>query len=243
MLVLSRLLVFVLASFSCLHIVFALSDEEGSKSVDRFTVEGIVERPLNYPQDEAEFFAGTRIYTNTGYQAFLKANGSFVLHNLPWGSHFIHVVTPNILYAPIRVDINSKGKWRPRKVNYLQPSKVEVLSTPLKFTALGPVRYFEAREQWRITDLLFNPMVLMTVVPLGLMLLMPKLSDPETRREVESQFQLPKTEAPDLSEMVTNFLGMGSPSTSSSSGPAAGTACDARRPGRGGARAARRKDK
>jgi hypothetical protein len=35
-------------------------------------VEGIVECPLNYLQDEAEFFAGTHIYTNTGYQAFLK---------------------------------------------------------------------------------------------------------------------------------------------------------------------------
>ncbi|KAF2357267.1 protein of unknown function DUF2012 [Trinorchestia longiramus] len=174
-------------------------------------------------------------------------NGSFVLHNLPWGSHFIHVVTPNIMYAPIRVDINAKGKWRPRKVNILQPSKVEVLPTPMKFNPLGPVRYFQAREQWRITDLLLNPMVLMTVVPLGLILLMPKLGDPETRREVESQLQMPKTDTPDIAEMMTNFLGIGStPSSSGGGGGAAGGSCDTRRPvrgGAGGARAPRRKDK
>ena len=84
-------------------------------------------------------------------------------------------------------------------------------------------------------------MVLMTVVPLGLLLLMPKFSDPEMRKEMEAQLPLPKTESPDLAEFFTNLLGGGGSSSSSdarklprSGGPNAQT---------GPQRAGRRRDK
>ena len=57
--------------------------------------------------------------------------------------------------------------------------------------------------------MLFQPIVLMTLVPLLLLLIMPKLSDPDTRREVEAQLQMPKAETPDLSEMMTKWLSGG----------------------------------
>jgi hypothetical protein len=48
---------------------------------------------------------------------------------------------------------------------------------------LGAFRYFQIREQWRVTDFLYSPMVLMMVVPLILVMVLPKLmSDPETRK-------------------------------------------------------------
>jgi len=52
--------------------------------------------------------------------------------------------------------------------------------------------------------------VLMMVLPLILIVILPKMmSDPETRREME-QVQLPKYEMPEMSEMLTSFFGGGS---------------------------------
>jgi ER membrane protein complex subunit 7 len=96
---------------------------------------------------------------------------------------------------------------------------------PLKLKALTTYRYFQQREQWKITDFLFSPMVLMMILPLILLVLLPKImSDPETKKEMEN-LQLPRLgggDMPDMSEMISKFLGGGTPapkpSTSSSSG-------------------------
>lgn len=67
------------------------------------------------------------------------------------------------------------------------------------------------REQWRVTDFLFNPMVLMMVVPLVLIMILPKmLNDPETKKEMEQIGNLSKFEMPEMSDLVTNFLAGGS---------------------------------
>jgi ER membrane protein complex subunit 7 len=82
---------------------------------------------------------------------------------------------------------------------------------PLKLKALTRFRYFQQREQWKITDFLFSPMVLMMLLPLLLMLILPKMmSDPETKKEME-QLNISKmtSEMPDMSEMITNFLSGG----------------------------------
>lgn len=66
-------------------------------------------------------------------------------------------------------------------------------------------------------------MVLMMILPLLLLVLLPKImSDPETKKEMEN-LQLPKLggDMPDMSEMISKFLGGGStpkPSTSAASG-------------------------
>lgn len=64
----------------------------------------------------------------------------------------------------------------------------------------------------------------MMILPLILLVLLPKImSDPETKKEMEN-LQLPKLggDMPDMSEMISKFLGGGSsqpkPSTSSASG-------------------------
>ena len=66
------------------------------------------------------------------------------------------------MFEPVRVDISGrgiKGKIRARKVNFLQISAVVTLPYPLKFKAKEPAPFFEKREQWKVTDMLFNPMV------------------------------------------------------------------------------------
>lgn len=88
-----------------------------------------------------------------------SADGLFVIPKVPSGSYVIDVISGNYVYEPVRVEINSKGKYRARKVNYLQTSQITPVSYPLKMKPLGYARYFQTREQWRLTDLLFNPMV------------------------------------------------------------------------------------
>ena len=51
------------------------------------------------------------------------------------------------------------GKMRARRVNYLQPSVVKTMHYPLEFRERRKANYFQVREQWKITDFLFNPMV------------------------------------------------------------------------------------
>jgi hypothetical protein len=113
---------------------------------------------------------------------------------------------------------------RARKVNYLSASAVHQLNYPLRFRAKAPYKYFHARETWKITDFLFNPMVLMMVLPLLLLLVIPKMvnvADPETQREMQNM-QMPKYDMPELSEMMTSLFKPGGPSNPGASGSGRG---------------------
>lgn len=90
---------------------------------------------------------------------YFREDGSFIISNVPSGSYMVEVVNPNYVYEPVRVEINSKGKFRARKVNLIQTSQVIQVPYPLKMRPLTQFRYFQVREQWRLTDFLFNPMV------------------------------------------------------------------------------------
>ena len=123
--------------------------------------------------------------------------------SVPSGSYVVEVSNPTVYYEPVRVDVNSKGKFRARKINHVQPSAVSQMTYPLKFKPGMPYRYFQQREQWRVTDLLFSPMVcgivilpwtvlitlyrqvLMMFLPLVLIFILPKMmNDPETRKVI-----------------------------------------------------------
>ncbi|ETN85628.1 hypothetical protein NECAME_06331 [Necator americanus] len=150
--------------------------------------------------------ANSRVLLNHGeYIGFVREDGSFVVDN---------VENVDFVFEPIRVDITAKGKIRARKLTVLQPNVVNQLPYPLKLSAREATRYFRKREEWRITDMLFNPMVLMLVVPLIIMLIIPKMTanDPQLQKEI-SEMQMPKLDMPDVSEMMANLFGGGAPKT------------------------------
>ncbi|XP_066941647.1 endoplasmic reticulum membrane protein complex subunit 7 [Macrobrachium rosenbergii] len=193
-------------------------DEEVITGVEKYRIEGKVIRPDASSQlSPSEWFASTKVFTNSGHYGFLREDGSFVINNVPSGSYVVHVMNPTYMYEALRVDINQKGKIRARAVNHIQPSNVVQMPHPLRMKSVGPYRYYMQREQWRITDFLMNPMVLMTVLPLALMMILPRLNDPETRKEME-QIQAPKLETPELSEIMTSLFGGGSSSGQSQGG-------------------------
>lgn len=88
-----------------------------------------------------------------------RNDGSFSVNGLPSGSFLVEIANPTYLFEPLRVDITSKGKMRARKVNLLQPSKLQTVAYPLEFRERMKANYFQQREQWRLTDFLVNPMV------------------------------------------------------------------------------------
>ena len=120
----------------------------------------------------------------------MQEDNTFSVQGLQPGSYLVEVVNADFYYEPVRVDITSKGKIRARKVNNVQPSQVNQVSYPLKMKSLGRHRYFQKREEWKITDMLMNPMVLMMVLPLLLITVLPKMmNDPETKKEMEQMQQ------------------------------------------------------
>ncbi|KAJ8924184.1 hypothetical protein NQ315_006975 [Exocentrus adspersus] len=200
------ILFFLLTVSQNIHADTSLEDETDTNA-SRYTIEGRV-FPLSDYHSSGSWQANTRIHVNGGeYIGFVRKDGSFVVHNIPAGSYVVEILHPEYAFEPARVDINQKGKYRARKVNHIKTTEVIFVPYPLKMKALGRVKYFQVREQWRITDLLFNPMIMMMVLPLLLIMILPKMmNDPDTKKEMEQIQSMSKFELPEMSDMVTNFL-------------------------------------
>ncbi|MGH0131343.1 UNVERIFIED_CONTAM: hypothetical protein FKN15_047687 [Acipenser sinensis] len=140
-----------------------------------------------------------------------RTDGSFAVNDVPSGSYVVEVVSPAYKFEPVRVDITSKGKMRARMVNFIKTSEVVRLPYPLQMRSSGPPNYFNKRETWGWTDFLMNPMVMMMVLPLLIIVLLPKVvntNDPEMRREMEQSMNMlnPNPELPDVSEFMTKLF-------------------------------------
>ncbi|XP_004924239.1 ER membrane protein complex subunit 7 [Bombyx mori] len=175
----------------------------------------VIEGRVFPPEDpnNSNWQLDTRVHVNGGeYIGFVREDGTFVVHNLPSGSYVVEIVHPDYMYEPVRVEINSKGKYRARKVNYVQTSQVIQVPYPLRMKPVTKFRYFQVREQWRLTDFLFNPMVVMMVLPLFLIMILPKMmNDPETKEDLKQISNLAKiSDVPEMSEMFTKIFNRGS---------------------------------
>ncbi|XP_076664097.1 ER membrane protein complex subunit 7 [Andrena cerasifolii] len=200
------LLFFIIVSVSDKYVI-AENDED--VSTDLYVIEGKVFPWENGASNGWQLI--THVMANGGeHYGFLREDGTFIISNVPSGSYVIEIVNPNCVYEPVRVEINSKGKFRARKVNLIQTSQVIQVPYPLKMRPLTPFRYFQVREQWKITDFLFNSMVLMMILPLLLLMIIPKImNDPETRKEMEQLNNLTNYDMPEMSEVITSFLSGG----------------------------------
>lgn len=188
------------------HADLVTSDE--NEEVGRFTIEGRVYPPQLVGID-SDWQKDTTVSMNRGeYKGFVREDGSFTIMGVPSGSYILEVHDPDFYYEPVRVEINPKGKFRARKVNFVQPGQILQVPYPLRMKAIMKYKYFQTREQWKITDFLFSPMVLMMLLPLLLMLILPKMmSDAETKKEMENiNFPKMTNEMPEISEMLTSFF-------------------------------------
>ncbi|XP_034473884.1 ER membrane protein complex subunit 7 homolog [Drosophila innubila] len=173
------------------------------------TIEGLILPPNPELHVGKKWPADITVSVNGGeYLGFVRQDGNFVVSGVPSGSYVLEAQHPDIYFQPVLVDISYKGNFRARKLSHIRPNQVVKLPYPLYLKPIRRHRYFRIREQWNIMDYVLNPMVLLMVVPLVLMLLLPRLiNDPETKREIEN-IQFPKipTVVPDFGDMLTSFL-------------------------------------
>ncbi|XP_052391580.1 ER membrane protein complex subunit 7-like [Carassius gibelio] len=180
---------------------------------ERFKIEG---RAIVPGVKTQEWVSTARILVEgEEYVGFVKTDGSFAVNDVPSGSYVVEIVSPSFRFDPVRVDITSKGKMRARLVNYIKTSEVLRQPYPLQIRSSGPHTYFMKRETWGWTDFLMNPMVMMMVLPLLIIVLLPKVvntNDPEMRKEMEQSMNMlnPNPELPDVSEFMTKLFSKGS---------------------------------
>ncbi|XP_055333300.1 ER membrane protein complex subunit 7 homolog [Paramacrobiotus metropolitanus] len=146
------------------------------------------------------------------YYGFLSEDReSFIISGVPPGSYLIEVYHPECIFESARVDISSKGKFRARRPDILDGSAAaqNQLPYPLKLKLLRRASYFQAKEAWRLTDMLMNPMVLMMILPLVVLMVIPKMLstvDPEATKELQSSMAM-ASQPPDMSQLMANFFG------------------------------------
>jgi len=175
-----------------------------------FKIEGKVS--VHDEKLKGDWISETKVLVNDGeMMGFLKSDGTFAVNSVPSGSHLVEVVSPNYVFEKVRVDITKGGKIRARKANFVQPNAVHVVPYPLRFFADGQAPFFEIRETWKITDVLFNPMVIMMVLPVLFLFVMPKLlanADPETQKEMQSSMNIFQNnrEMPEISDVIANWF-------------------------------------
>jgi len=216
------------ASLLCVASIVASQEETqdtGHRIEGRVTPPDV--RPSTWLTDTVIALDGGRRRT------FLREDNSFVFQGLPSGTFLVEVENPDYLYEQVRVDINTKGKHRARKNDVVQPNKVTQLPYPIKAKPLGKFRYFQKREEWKVTDVLFNPMVMMMVMPLLLITVLPKMmQDPETKKEMEEMQAKMSVQGqmPEMSEMLTNLLNGRAPTAPKKKAGGGGGAPVRRRP-------------
>ncbi|KAL3085212.1 hypothetical protein niasHS_010281 [Heterodera schachtii] len=203
-------------SFPLFFAVFVSSAAEQTANLQKqqqlFTIEGKTVVNAELQRIKPNWKAGARIFLDYGkFVGFIRRDGSFIVPDVPSGSYILDVASGDFQFESVRVDITNSGKIRARRLNLVQPNVVSTLPYPVKLTARHPMRYFRVREEWRITDVLMNPMMLMMGAAFILVVLMPKLAaqDPNVQKEMQNM-QLPKVDMPDMADMLANIWSSGS---------------------------------
>ncbi|TPP58777.1 ER membrane protein complex subunit [Fasciola gigantica] len=179
-------------------------------------LEGLLITPKDAP---ADWFVHTRIHVDgSQYVGFVQPDGYFEVSGVPSGSYVVEPVHPSYVFQTARVDINSKGRIRARRVNAPQPNAVKELPYPLRLSSGGNAVYFKPREQLRTLDVLFSPSVLYVLGPLIVVMALTRLintNDPEMQKELQQMSRQQKL--PDFGEMLSSlsmFGGSKKPATS-----------------------------
>lgn len=189
---------------------FEMINVEQNAQNTLYTIEGEILYPdRGHKRFRTDWPAETTLSINGGeYKGFVRLDGSFIISGIPSGSYILDIYHPDLKFQSLRVEINSTGKIRARKLSFLRSLPIHKVPYPLYLKPLGFFQYFRKREQWNIIDYVMNPVILITVAPLLLTLLLPRLiNDPETKREIEAaQFPKISNVVPDLSDILTTFL-------------------------------------
>lgn len=132
---------------------------------------------LNLPKDESP----VSVTLDGRLKTYVRFDSTFEIHNMSYGSFLLQLDSTNYLYPIIRIDVNQAGKMRAL-------SDGLEISIPLKLTTLSKIEYFSKPAPFDLWSLFMNPMGIMVILGIVMMIL-PKLVDPEALKEAQETFQ------------------------------------------------------
>lgn len=117
----------------------------------------------------------------TTYTTVPLSNGAFVIRDVPPGVYTLAVQSVKFAFANVRLDV-ATDSIRARLADEVEGKLV----FPLDLSPTSVVQYFAEEQQFRITSILFNPMILMMLVMGGMSFLLPKLVDKDAMNELKN---------------------------------------------------------
>jgi ER membrane protein complex subunit 7 len=149
---------------------------------DAGTISGEIFPPKS-PADRKAWSASRIKLSLSGQRtAYLDASSSFSFHNVPDGVYLLETLDSVFFYKPVIIEVVGENV-QARDPNSFKNDRI---IHPLRIQAEHSINYFEQREPFSILSILMNPMVLMTVVMLGMAFFMPKMQmDPDQMKEMK----------------------------------------------------------
>lgn len=117
----------------------------------------------------------------TTYTTVPLSNGAFVIRDVAPGVYTLAVQSVKFAFANVRLDV-SADSIRARLADEVDGKLV----FPLDLAPSAVVQYFAEEQQFRITSILFNPMILMMLVMGGMSFVLPKLVDKDAMNELKA---------------------------------------------------------
>lgn len=108
------------------------------------------------------------------------ANGAFAFSDVSAGQYVLSVQFVKFAFADVRVDVGADGSVRAR----LADEPDAKLSVPLDLAPLGATVYYQEAQTFKITSILFHPMILMMLVMGGFSFILPKMVDKDAMKEL-----------------------------------------------------------
>lgn len=151
---------------------------------------------------------GARLSVDGGVRVvYTRTDGSFVIPNLPVGTHIVETSLANVEFPAVRIDVSAKGdnRFRAALNDGSQKLLVNAMSAAAAaeaasashdgdvpmviIDAVGKHQYFVPREEFSIMSIVKNPMVIMMLFSLGMVYVMPMISDQDEMRQQMKDLQ------------------------------------------------------
>ncbi|KAK9365590.1 hypothetical protein V1509DRAFT_632793 [Lipomyces kononenkoae] len=167
------------------------------------------------------------------YNTYVRADGqSFVFLNVSEGAYALSIKSAEHIFPTLRVDVaetdvevfvsHPGNEW-----SFKGPRQ----PYPIELRPFGPAVYYQYREGFNILKLFKNPMLMISLLTLGMVFVLPKIMDsldPEQLKEIQQEQAktVPSALANPMNFDVASYLAGKSsgPSASGSSVKAAGSA-------------------
>jgi len=123
-------------------------------------------------------------------QSFLKADGAFSFHGVPAGTHMIDVVSLELVFPQVRIDVDgSTGRVAGSYAN----NPLQGLPSPLTIRPVAKAEYYEKRPPFNLQSMIMSPYGLMIGFMIFALFIMPMLKvDPNEYKEFMGDKAQPK---------------------------------------------------